>query len=590
MIRKPLRPLAGVLRARAAGGDPDALEAHRRAERQQALRATERRRAEWRLTLLGFLVLAGFLTAAGRMAAVATSDPSEPTAGVSAARITAARADIVDRAGRVLATNLPTRGLYVQPSLMIDPAAAAEGLAAIFPELEPVELEARIRQGRFFWVRQSISPEQRQRVHELGEPGLQFAPREMRLYPAGRAVSHVLGGAAFGQLDVSAAELLGTAGVEHWFDARLRDPAQAGVPLALSLDLSAQVALREVLARGVETYKAKGAAGIVMSARTGEVVAIVSLPDFDPNARPRDAKDPRLFNRAVQGLYELGSTFKLFTAALAMDRGVLGPESMVNTQGPLVWGRFKIRDFHRMPAQMSLRDVIVESSNTGTARVAMMMGVTAQQDFLRGLGFLEPTSLQLSEASQAKPMAPPRWSELSMMTISFGHGLAATPLHLAAGYASLANGGLRVRPTLVKGGSAPTEADRVVGPETSRHIREMLRAVVTDGTGRNADVPGYLVGGKTGTADKPQPGGGYARDKVIQTFAAVFPMNDPEYVVVISIDEGSIFAAGETRRTAGWIAAPLAGETIRRIAPILGMRPLPPTAPEPDAGATLVSN
>lgn len=581
MIRRPLRPLAGVIGARSRGEDPDLLEAHRRAERTAAARAQERRRAEWRLTLLGLLVAAAFGAVAVRMALVATALPEEPQTAVPGRPFGSDRADITDRNGILLATNLPVSALYFQPRDMLDPKAAALGLKAIFPDIDAAALEARFRRGRFFFIRQTISPEERQRVHDLGEPGLQFAPREMRLYPAGRAVAHVIGATSFGALDVSAAELIGTAGVERWFDARLRDPAQAGTPLALSIDLPAQVAMREVLAEAVRRYSAKGAAGILLDARSGEIVSMVSLPDFDPNDRPEDVKDQRLFNRAAQGIYELGSTFKLFTAAMVMDRGIAGPGTMVNTTAPLVWNGFDFDDFHRMPPVMSLRDVMVQSSNVGTARLALMAGVEAQQEFLGRLGLLETLPVELSEARAVRPKRPARWTELSLITISFGHGLSASPLHLAAAYASLLNGGLRVRPTLLKGGPAPTEADRVVSAETSRQLRSILRAVVEEpeGTGNFAEVPGYLVGGKTGTADLPAAGG-YDRSRTITTFAAVFPTADPKYVLVVSLDQASTFAAGQIRRTAGWTAAPVAGETIRRLAPILGLRPIPEAAPD----------
>lgn len=590
MTRRPLRPLAGIIGARSRGEDPEQIEAHRKAERLHAERAQERRRAEWRLTLMGAFFVLAFGTAIVRMAIVAHSVPEEPAMLSTSVPISAERADIVDREGRVLATNLPTTALYVQPNEMVDPGVAAAGLGRIFPDLDVAELEGRMRAGRFFWVKQSISPEERQRVHDIGEPGLKFAPRETRLYPAGRAISHIIGATGFGQLEVYAAELVGTAGVERWFDARLRDPARAGEALKLSIDLSVQVALRDVLAEAKEKFNAIGAAGVLMDVNTGEVVAMAGLPDFDPNNRPRDPNDVRLFNRAAQGVYELGSTFKLITMATALDKGLAAPDTLVNTTGPLYWGRFKIRDFHAMPAQMTMTDVLVESSNTGTARLAVMAGTKAQQDMLRRLGFFEPTSIELGEAAQAQPLLPGRWSELSTMTISYGHGLAASPLHLAAAYASLTNGGLKVNPTLLANPPRPTEADRVVSEQTSRQLREMLRAVAARGTGKNADVEGYLVGGKTGTADKPKPGGGYWHNKVMATFAAVFPMSNPKYVLIITLDEASTQAYGRTWRTAGWTAAPTAGETIRRIAPILGMRPMPKTLPPSDPAPLLVSN
>jgi len=324
--------------------------------------------------------------------------------------------------------------------------------------------------------------------------------------------------------------------------------------------------------------QAKGASAVLMEVDTGQVVAMVSLPDFDPNHRPLppvsgDPADSPLFNRVAQGKYELGSTFKLFTAALAMENGIATPDTMVPTRGPLRWGKFTINDFHNYGARLSLMDVIVKSSNIGTANLAVEMGTEAQQDFLKTLGFFEPVPLEIKEAQRSKPLLPPNWSELSTMTISYGHGLAATPLHLAASYATISNGGLRVTPTLLKSTAAPTEADRVLSEATSANVRNMLRQVVVRGTASLGEVAGYQVGGKTGTADKPNPQGGYYEDKVIATFASVFPMDDPKYVLVVSLDEPVEMSGDEPRRTAGWTAVPVAAEIIRRIAPLTGMRP-----------------
>ena len=254
--------------------------------------------------------------------------------------------------------------------------------------------------------------------------------------------------------------------------------------------------------------------------------------------------------------------------------------TLVDTQGPLYWGRYKISDFHRMPPQMTLTEAIVESSNVGSARLALLAGARRQQEFLKSLGMFDIAPVELAEARKGKPLLPPRWSEISTMTISYGHGLAATPLHLAAAYASVVNGGLKVKPTLLKGAARPTEEDRVMSVETSIRMRDILRAVVTDGTGRNAAVEGYFIGGKTGTAEKPRRfGRGYDADKIIATFAAVFPAQDPRYVAVISLDEAEDRSGPRVWRTAGWTAAPTMRAAISRIAPILGMRPARPEAP-----------
>ncbi|MHA3976578.1 peptidoglycan D,D-transpeptidase FtsI family protein [Halovulum sp. GXIMD14794] len=584
--RRPLRPLARVFSARAKGENPDEIEAEERAARMRDRHKAERQRAEHRLLLLAATFVLAFGAVAARMSVMAAADPEEPTTTAAIPQIVAQRADIVDRNGAILATNLMTASLYAQPHMMVDRAAAAEGLAQIFPDLDEADLLKRFSGKRkFIWIKRTLSPEQQQQVMDLGEPGLQFGPREMRLYPNGRLAAHILGGYGFGREGVHAAEVIGSAGVEREFDSFLRDPANGGQPLRLSIDLSVQAAVERVLAGGMTLMNAKGAAAVLMEADTGQIVAMASLPDFDPNQRPLpptegDPSDSPIFNRAAQGVYELGSTFKIFTVAQALETGIATPDTIVDTSGPLTWGRFRIRDFHDYGPFLTLTDVIVESSNIGTARIAMELGGERQKEFLGRLGFLEPVPVTLPEATKTKPLIPKRWSEISTMTISYGHGLAATPLHLATAYASIANGGLRVRPSLLADTPPPTEADRVISTETSRKIRQMLRAVVDRGTASLANVEGYRVGGKTGTADKPKYNGGYHDDKVISTFASVFPAHDPEYVLVVSLDEPEDRSGREPRRTAGWTAAPVAAEVIRRIAPLMNMRPLPKETPE----------
>lgn len=579
MIRTPLRPLARILPARARGDNPDAIERENLRLRLEATRARARVMAEGRLLVLGVLFFTAFSVIGARMGLMAASQPAEPQSVAATDGISSQRADIVDRRGRLLATNLVTNALYAQPPLMVDPARAARALAAIFPDENAERLLARFTQpGRkFIWIRKQLSPEQMQAVHEIGEPGLLFGPREMRLYPNGKLAAHVLGGARFGRESVSAAEVLGVAGIEKAQDDRLRDPAHADTPLRLSLDLSVQAAMRDVLSAGMGLMNAKGATAVLMDIHTGEIVSLVSLPDFDPNNRPAvptsgDAADSPLFNRAVQGVYELGSTFKVFAIAEALDEGLVNPETVIDTSGPLTWGRFRIRDFHNYGPQMTVTEVLVKSSNIGTARVALQFGADRQRAFLDKLGLLTSTPLELVEAGGAKPLLPAKWSELSTMTIAYGHGMSVSPVHLAAAYASVLNGGLRVEPTLIARTDI-TPGPRVVSEATSARMRAMLRAVVTRGTASFAEVPGYAVAGKTGTADKPKPGGGYYDAKVIATFAGIFPAHDPEYAIVVTLDEPVESAGSEPRRTAGWTAVPVAAEAIRRVAPLLGLRP-----------------
>lgn len=594
MIRTPLRPLARILKAREKGEDTDAIEAENLRLRHEAVRDRSRLRAEGRLLVLGGMFVLAFGTIGMRMGALAGTAPEEPQSAATGSPIIGQRADITDRNGRILATNLETHSLYAHPRDMVDPARAARELAVIFPELEEEDLVKDFTGSRkFVWVRRQLSPEQMQAVHDIGSPGLLFGPREMRLYPNGAIAAHILGGASYGREGVASAEVIGVAGVERKFDEYLRDPSQENKPLELSIDLTIQAATEEVLSGGMSIMNAKGAASVLMDLHTGEIIAMASLPDFDPNNRPQvlltgDQSDSPLFNRAVQGVYELGSTFKIFTVAQAMELGLINQDTMIDTQGPLKWGRFKIRDFHDYGAQLSATDVIVKSSNVGTARIAMQIGGERQQSFLRSLGFMEATPVELQEAPSGAPLLPRQWSEISTMTISYGHGLSSSPLHLATGYASLLNGGTRVTPTLLKRDTAQY-GPRVVSESISTRARDMLRAVVVRGTASFGEVAGYEVGGKTGTADKPKEnGGGYYDDKVIATFASVFPANDPKYVLIVTLDEPSENSGDKPRRTAGWTAVPVAAEMIRRVAPLLGLRPQVDTS-EP-IGVTLTSN
>ena len=590
--RTPLRPLARILDARAKGENPDRIERENIRKRGEAGREAARAGVEWRIWLVIGIFVLSFTAVGVRMGTLAAATPEEPQRGDSAPAILAQRADITDRAGRVLATNLVTHALYAQPPMMVDPEGTAKKLVEIFPDLDAARLRADFTSARkFLWIKKKISPEQMQAVHDIGEPGLLFGPREMRLYPNGRLAAHVLGGARFGNEGVDSAEIVGTAGVEKSFDGWLRDPANGGAPLRLSIDLTVQQAVEEILAGGMRLMNAKGATAIVMEVATGEIVAMTSLPDFDPNDRPvplakGDASDSPLFNRAVQGVYELGSTFKIFAVAQALELGLVNPETMVETKSPMVWGRFRIRDFHNYGPALSVTDVVVESSNVGTARVALMIGGDRLKAFLGDLGFLAATPLEMPEAATGRPLVPTKWPEITTMTVAYGHGLAASPMHLAAAYATIANGGRKVVPTLVHDESRAPGA-QVIRPEVARTTLAMMRAVVTRGTASFANVPGYEVAGKTGTADKVKPGGGYYDDKVIATFASAFPASDPKYVLVLSLDEPSSFAANENRRTAGWTAVPVAAEVIRRIAPILGLRPAD-AVPTELAGITLV--
>ncbi len=536
-------------------------------------------RSDWRLILLMACFCVGYLAVGLKMGQMAATDPAEPRTERSDSGNRPVRGEIVDRNGRLLAANLPAWSLYVHPHEIKDAVAVATALDPIFPEIDRDTLVRKLSsRNRFEWIKRPITPQQKKLVHDLGQPGLFFGKREMRIYPAGRAVAHIMGGVQAVTEGVRFAELAGAGGVEQYFDQRLRDPKLVDEPLRLSLDLTVQQIMRTELALGMKALHAKGAAGVLMKVATGEVVGMVSLPDFDPNVRRQryngdPAYHPR-FNRAAQGRYELGSTFKVLTATMALEERLAHAGTIFETPRELRFGRHRIGESHRMDPRMSLENVIVESSNVGAARIAMLVGTPRFKDYLGKLGMFEASGIELAEAAKARPLLPARWTDLSTVTAAYGHGLAVSPVHLAASYATIANGGVRIHPTLVAGGGRSGE--RVFSQDASREMLRIMREVVVRGTAKRAEVPGYYVAGKTGTANKAVDGG-YSDKKVIATFASVFPHHAPEYVLVVSLDEAEDRSGKRYIRGAGRTAVPVAAAIIRRVAPLMGLRPLFPT-------------
>jgi len=530
------------------------------------------------LVLIGFFFVS-FLAIGLKMGMLSMITPAEPISSTQILQTLTKRADILDRNGSILATNLITNALYAKPNLMIDKQTAAKELVKIFPDLKLLNLINQFEgTKKFIWIKRKISPEQMQAVHELGEPGLKFGPREMRLYPNGRLAAHVLGGVRYGRQSVHSAELVGSAGVELQFDKFLQDELGNGDPLILSLDLGVQSAIGHVLQGGMQLMNAKGAAAILMDIHSGEIISMVSLPDFDPNDRvqkvsKKNGSQSSLFNKAVQGRYELGSVFKVFTAAMALEDGIVNQNTLVDTSSPIIWGKHRISNYHRLPEELSFTDVIVKSSNTGTSRLAKELGGVRQKEFLTNLGFFESTGIELVEGKQITSQYPSNWSEISTMTISYGHGISSSPLHLAAAFASVLNGGLKVNPTLLKRNGTDKIRKRVIRSDVSQTLINILYQVVERGTASAARVHGYSVAGKTGTAKKVKPTGGYYNKKNITTFASVFPAEAPKYVLLVTLDEPVVITGLKSRRTAGWTAAPISSEIIYRAAPLLGVRP-----------------
>ena len=483
-------------------------------------------------------------------------------AGGVAAFNPAARADIVDRNGVLLASNLPTHALYVEPSKIFDREEAVVALGRVFPDLDLERAASLIASGRkTALLRHNLTPEQSHAINRLGVPGLWLERQEQRFYPQGRLFAHAVG---FTDVDNR-----GLAGVEKAVDEELRRRAEAHQgPLALSLDIRVQHVLAEALAETMNAHRAVGAAGMVMDVESGELLALVSLPSFDPKGPDRSGADA-LFNRATLGTYELGSTFKPFTIAMALDHGIAGIEDSFDATEPIKVSRYLIRDHHPENRWLTVPEILIHSSNIGAARLAMEVGAKRQRAFLDALGMFERMPLESPE--RGWPIAPRRWSDHTTMTVGFGHGLAVTPLHLIASYAALVNGGIAVTPTLLKREpGANLVQRRVISAETSAIMRMLLYAVVAEGTGRKAAVPGYLVGGKTGTAEKAI-GGSYKRDSMITNFVGVFPIDRPRYAVLTLMDEPKGTEETFGFATAGWTAAPVAGTVIGRIAPLLGI-------------------
>jgi cell division protein FtsI (penicillin-binding protein 3) len=493
--------------------------------------------------------------------------------------IATARPNIIDRNGQVLATDIKAPSLFGEPRRLIDRDEAVELLTATLPDLETAEVRQRLgtRKG-FVWLKREITPAQQKEIHSLGIPGIGFLRENKRVYPSGREVAHLIG--------LVNIDNQGIAGMEKWLDSNgLADLHRAGFatdrlqkPVELSIDLRVEHALRDELLKAKEHYQAKAASGIVSNVRTGEIVAMVSLPDFDPN-NPKEAHDPDRINRLTTGVYEMGSTFKAFTLAMALDSGKYNLNSMWDARAPLRYGRFTIHDDHRMGRFINMKEVFTYSSNIGAARIALAQGVEAHKAFLRKMGQMDRLRTELPES--ASPILPRKWAELNTVTIAFGHGMAVAPLQAVMGIDALVNGGWLIPPTFLKRTEqeAMAVAKRVIKQETSDKMRFLLRLNAEIGTAKKADVKGYYVGGKTGTAEKVI-NGRYAKKRVLNAFTAILPADNPQYQLLVMLDEPQPLKETHGFITSGWNAVPTGGKVIARIAPILGVQPrfdLPPS-------------
>jgi cell division protein FtsI (penicillin-binding protein 3) len=499
---------------------------------------------------------------------------ADVTLAVSEAVATSfSRPDIVDRNGRLLATDLKAPSIFADPGVVVDRDELVEKLTTVLPDLNADELRRELsdRSRRFVWVRRGVSPKIAQRVHDLGLPGLGFRYELRRSYPAGPLAGHVLGAVNVDNRGVS--------GIEKYIDEKVGvDPVSAATlstrpPVRLSLDIGVQHALEDELADGEQHYRAQGAAGLVLDIKTGEILASASLPQVDPTW-PGENLNKRHLDRMTAGTYELGSVFKMLTLAMAFDDGLAQPDTIVDVRQPLKIGRFTVTDFHPAGRPLSATEIFTHSSNVGAGMLALDAGSERQEDFLRKLGILDP--IKIEGVNVAPPQLPPKWGRAATITVSYGHGIAVAPLQFAAAAATLLNDGVPVHPTfLKKHENGEAQAKPVVSEKTSRELARLMRLNVTEpeGTGNKADVPGYRVGGKTGTAEIPDAGG-YATKSVISTFVAAFPMDDPQYLTMVMLFKPK-GAVGTTRRhTAGWTAAPITGQLIARIAGELGVAPV----------------
>jgi cell division protein FtsI (penicillin-binding protein 3) len=476
------------------------------------------------------------------------------------------RGEIVDRHGQLLAATLPTTSVHADPRKILDPVVSAQRLHSVFPDVPLATLVERLSSDRtFVYIKRNISPQQVQRVNSLGLPGVFFQEETRRLYPQGPVVSQILG---FSDVDNQ-----GLGGVERMFNDRLR----AGERIELSLDLRVQHMLRQELMEAMNRFSAIGAAGVVMDARTGEYLAVVSLPDFDPN-EPGRAPDDARFNRATLGVYEMGSTFKIFNTAMGLDAGVTSMSGGYDASAPIRIGRFEINDDHAKNRWMSTPEIFKYSSNIGSARMALDVGAPGQRDFLQRLRLLSASTIEVPEVT--RPQFPKQWRPINVMTIAFGHGISVSPVMLAAAVAPVVNGGVWRDPTVLKRDFDQIPAgEPILKPRTSTDMRRLMRLVVTEGTGKRADVPGYVTGGKTGTAEKIGAGG-YLKNKRISSFVGAFPLHDPRYVVFVMLDEPKGTRETFGFATAGWVAAPTFARVISRIGPLLGVTPVDETTPE----------
>ena len=536
-----------------------------------------------RFVMLGFACVYGLL---GARLVQLGMNPDEPTPFRKAIIDTLglARPAVLDRNGELMAADVKLFSVFVEPRKLIDIDDAVELLSGVFTDLDYKELRRKfLKRNGFVWIKREITPSQMAQVYRLGLPGIGFVPEFKRVYPNGNIAAHVLG--------YTDKDNKGIAGIERYIDTNGLN-ALNGLgfgaarsaelkPLELSIDARVTHAMRDELQKAKDKFRATAAAGAIVNVNTGEIIAQVSLPDYDPN-QPVDAQEKDHIDRITVGRYEMGSTFKALTTAMALDSGKITMASTFDAKNALAYGRFRIHDSHNVGRSLTVPEIFMHSSNIGSARMALSIGVEAHKAFMKKMGQLDQMQTELPEG--APPIVPKNWGELNTMTIAFGHGLAVTPLQATMAVAALINGGYMIPPTFLKRSeeAARKLATRVIKPETSEDLRYVLRLNAERGTATRANIPGYFVGAKTGTAEKVVDGR-YSKTKVLTTFMAMAPADKPKYIFLVIIDQPQGLPETHNFVTAGWNAAPTAGNIIERVGPMLDITPRfdPPVQPFP---------
>ena len=547
---------------------------HNRLGGNRPIEGSRKKRAGQAKSRVGLLIVgfvAVYCVIGGRLVEYAVRDPDVVSSILPPDRLMASRPDILDRNGEVLATDIRTVSLFAEPNKVVDPDEAVEKLATVMPDLDMKGTYKKLanRTSHFAWLRRQLTPKQQSQILALGIPGIGFRPEKRRFYPGGATAAHILG---YVNIDNR-----GVAGMEKYIDDQgLADLASVGMtsdqplePVRLSIDVRVQNIVRDVVVNAVKNYDAKGAGAVILDIHTGEVLGMASAPDFDPNNPLEGAKEGWL-NRMSNGTFEMGSTFKTFSLAMALDTGKVSLNDSFDATQPIRIGGFTIHDFHGQRRWLTLPEVFQYSSNVGTARIIDIVGMDAQKDYLTKLGLLTKMQTELPEVKM--PSQPKVWKKINSITISFGHGVSTTPLQTAVAGAALVNGGKLIEPTFLPRNreQADEVAEVVVKKSTSDDVRYLFKLNGIKGSGRNADVPGFNVGGKTGTADKVV-NGRYATNLNFNAFLAAFPIEDPKYVVLTFCDEPHNGEKGQN--IAAYTAAPMVKNIIARAAPILGVEP-----------------